>query len=1421
MRMTKTHGKKQHKQILLAVLLMCCVAFTTLYSGIAYAASGNNYDTTPPVLEGVTFVQQGQTVSVNDELEVDVQCYDAESDIQYIGLYVYHSLANGSATGTELRFYPTRDDDSDSYNHTYTYDEDTGTATLKFSLEDIGDKWTAPSMYFDTVKIVDTYGNVLTKNYDTTTYTCTVSDYSKVDGETPDTDDHKYVYLNATYSVDKSTLSKEGDIAHITVALPEGVETSFDETTSYTAYLYSKEMDEDGLYSVSIDGSYSRILMTYNSSKNVFEGDLVWNPYMANGTLGMSIYDSRNSIWTNSTTYYLYDQTAWGQAVNIKIENATSTDFSLTAVKTKTSAITQDGYYSEGDTVAYSIPANGREKLYTMGYLYLSPVASAELSSSYVELEYNKETDCYEGIFTIADDTYPCEWRVNSIDFSGHDDDQWCNLSFDPTNKAYCYDDNYYFSVMQKNTFSAATGSVNLTIRYVDENNVWQTVIVSKDNITSRQMTYEDLLEANSKSVDFEAIESKTGYKLEGFRDNYSYMMNGSSGNDLVTLDTPIVFNSNNGSYTTILTAKYEGVEFLDINKSYLTQCGGSGTGNNYMMTYEPDTMVAVKDDITIGQAINDYVASPKALDGITFTGWSLRNGYNSSNLTADTKVSDYVKNYFYGSPSVSIIANYDKKVVSINYSYVGQNVSTRMYYTASAVLDDGATYADAIEMLKKTDVYKNATHDPKLTVEGVEIKNAFAVYDPETGTYTYKTIDPETKITEPISYVYMDTTYDKYKVTLMVTETDNVYGMYTRSEVFYVDKDSDSEYSLPDTITDYKDITWKYYSGNRMMSVSLNGKTSIPLASDVQVYGTGIYTGERYTDPVYSPVYSPTYSPEVDDEDPTASIIIGKNTYDTLAKKADITYKTYLTNEDEITIAADDNTGISGIMYCVRTSPVDDGSFDSLDKMVSTMGKGFSMYSEPFTINDDGNYVIYAVVLDKSYNYTVVSTNGIVVDSTAPKITGVEDGKTYNGETSFAVVDDNLSKVYINGKEVTANNGTYTLAVKDQEKQTIKAVDKAGNETSISVYVNNKPHEHSYVSQIVSPEYLATEATCTKAATYYYACSCGAKSDATYTYGEALGHDFSSEYTVDKEATVDEMGYASRHCSRCDETTGGYSIPKRVINTVTNEVVITNSETTEPTTTRSTVSQIAALTNTMTTEQTVAEEKPVVKMAEEKIVETVAAIAEAKAGDKVKVEMNGATVVSKEILKEAKEKGVDVVLQMDGYSWTIDAKDIKGMNLEDINLEVNLHADAIPSKQLSKLAGDNPVTQISLTHEGNFGFAATLSFNLGSEYKDKFGNLYWYDSTGKMIFIDSGLIDEDGNVSLTFSHASDYAIVMKDTDDAETIAAADAGSDSAVASTNETGYVASNHTVLWVVVIIVVALVIVGAVTFTRKRRK
>lgn len=117
----------------------------------------------------------------------------------------------------------------------------------------------------------------------------------------------------------------------------------------------------------------------------------------------------------------------------------------------------------------------------------------------------------------------------------------------------------------------------------------------------------------------------------------------------------------------------------------------------------------------------------------------------------------------------------------------------------------------------------------------------------------------------------------------------------------------------------------------------------------------------------------------------------------------------------------------------------------------------------------------------------------------------------------------------------------------------------------------------------------------------------------------------------------------------------------------------------------------------------------------------------------------------------------------MNGYTWTIHGKDILADNLKDINLEVAFDTNAVPSKTAKALAGDNPIKQLSLTHTGDFGFKADLSFNIGSEYNGKYGNLYYYDSEGKLIFQNAGKIDANGNVSLSFSHASDYVVIITD----------------------------------------------------------
>lgn len=168
-------------------------------------------------------------------------------------------------------------------------------------------------------------------------------------------------------------------------------------------------------------------------------------------------------------------------------------------------------------------------------------------------------------------------------------------------------------------------------------------------------------------------------------------------------------------------------------------------------------------------------------------------------------------------------------------------------------------------------------------------------------------------------------------------------------------------------------------------------------------------------------------------------------------------------------------------------------------------------------------------------------------------------------------------------------------------------------------------------------------------------------------------------------------------------------------------------------------------------------------KLSSDKIQEAVAAITTAKAGDTYTVDMSDATVAPKDVLEAAKGKDVDIVLNMNGYKWTINGNNIQADNLKDINLAVDTDSDAIPDDVISELAGNNPVKQISLAYSGDFGFKASLTYNIGSEYAGKYGNLYYYDSTGRMIFQNAGAIDADGNISLNFSHASEYAVVIAD----------------------------------------------------------
>ena len=173
-------------------------------------------------------------------------------------------------------------------------------------------------------------------------------------------------------------------------------------------------------------------------------------------------------------------------------------------------------------------------------------------------------------------------------------------------------------------------------------------------------------------------------------------------------------------------------------------------------------------------------------------------------------------------------------------------------------------------------------------------------------------------------------------------------------------------------------------------------------------------------------------------------------------------------------------------------------------------------------------------------------------------------------------------------------------------------------------------------------------------------------------------------------------------------------------------------------------------------------EEPEGAKLSEEEIAKATEEIGRAEEGASITIDMKKATVVPKEVLKAIQGKPVDIVLDMGGYQWSISGADVLAAELRDIDLEVQIGTDAIPSAVVESIAGGKPATQLSLTHNGDFGFRAELTLSLGSENGGGTGSLYYYDSTGKLKFMDAGQIGEDGKVSLSFSHASNYVVVVQ-----------------------------------------------------------
>ena len=184
-----------------------------------------------------------------------------------------------------------------------------------------------------------------------------------------------------------------------------------------------------------------------------------------------------------------------------------------------------------------------------------------------------------------------------------------------------------------------------------------------------------------------------------------------------------------------------------------------------------------------------------------------------------------------------------------------------------------------------------------------------------------------------------------------------------------------------------------------------------------------------------------------------------------TLTKDFEITKGTLTpVNPDKAVYACRDNgtksvtlydsyNELDGVSYTLGDVTDDDDIL--ADSSVSVSRTGEVSYTLTGSRTVDAEAVIKVIIKSTNYEDIIVDVT-IGVDASVPVITGVTDGKTYCTAQTITVADDSLDKVEINGTGVTlTSENTYTLAATGTT-YIIKATDRAGNSSTVTVTVNN-----------------------------------------------------------------------------------------------------------------------------------------------------------------------------------------------------------------------------------------------------------------------------------------------------------------------------------------------------------------------------
>ena len=480
--------------------------------------------------------------------------------------------------------------------------------------------------------------------------------------------------------------------------------------------------------------------------------------------------------------------------------------------------------------------------------------------------------------------------------------------------------------------------------------------------------------------------------------------------------------------------------------------------------------------------------ATLPAADDMTYTGHTFKGWYDNENLTgspvtaiggAETGNKEYWAKWEINQYTVTVKPENGKADIIITQDY-GTPI------TAPTLTREGYTFKGWDKEIPKTMPAENITVKAQWEINqytitfdtngGSEIAPITQDYgteitapdNPTRKGYTFKGWDKKIPKTMPAENITVKAQWEINQYTI-------AFDTNGGSEIAPITQDYGTEITAPDNPTrkgytfkgwdkeipetmPAENITVKAQWEINQYTITFDTNGGSEIAPITQDYGTEITAPDNPTRKAYTfkgwdkeiPETMPAENITItarwkDTEKPTGEIIIGTNKWNEFLNK--LTFGIFFKNTQEVTINAVDNSGVVFVSYLVTDKELSEAELNSLV---------FRAYEEPFSIDPNGEYIVYVMLVDENINITYLRSDRLTLDNIQPVISGIENGKTYCEAQTVTVDEKYVDTVTVNGTAVTLDaDGGFVLPPTNGE-QKIVVTDKAGNNAEMTVTVNN-----------------------------------------------------------------------------------------------------------------------------------------------------------------------------------------------------------------------------------------------------------------------------------------------------------------------------------------------------------------------------